>query len=228
LVWAIASVFFHFSFLFPLFILFVFFILGNRLIPYLLFFIVTSFVKEINLQAVQSLLSFLPDFLFSRVSIYTNPEYVEALRSNVNTVSWFLPFSNNAIKWTIYSLVLFIYFTSRKHLKEKPFLISLFCFSLLFYGCANISSLVPSGGRFISIASSYIFAFFVLFITTFPKIRGLLMAELLVSPLLLFYCLVTLRIGMDFFSLLTVLGNPIMALFSADNTPVIIGLKRLL
>jgi len=104
---------------------------------------------------------------------------------------------------------------------------TLFCYSLLLYGFANIFSLVPSGGRFIILANTFMFAFFIIFITTFPKIRGLLLIKVLSIPLLLLFCIVEIREGTDFFGLMTIFGNPFLAALYTDTVPLIMGIKRL-
>ncbi len=228
LIWSAISVFFHFSLLYPVLILFVFVFLKNRLNIYMFFFIFTSFIKEIDLQAVGSALSFLPGFLQPRITAYTNIDYAETVRSSAQALNWYLPFASNSIKWVIYVLTLFTYFFCRRYLKERRELLSMFCFSLLFYGFTNIISLVPSGGRFLTVSSTFMFAFFVLFISDSPKIKGLDFVKALSVPLLLFWAIVAFRIGMDYFGLMTLFGNPLFAAIQSNNAPLIIGIKRLM
>ena len=228
LFWAAASLFVHFSFMYAFAVLILFYFIKNRLNIYVVFFILTSFLKEIDLQSVQSTLSFLPDIFQSKVGSYTNIEYAEAIQIEIQSNNWYLPISEKAISWVIYFLALFIYFFCRKFLKTRQELVTLLCFSFLLYGFANISSLVPSGGRFLTVANTFMFAFFIIFISTFSKIRGLPLIEALSSPLLLLFCIVSLRIGMDYYGLLTVLGNPLIAAFYKDMVPLITGIKGLL
>jgi hypothetical protein len=228
LIWSVASVFVHFSFLYPIVTLFIFIFLGNRLNIYLGFFIITTFIKELNLEAVQSVLTFLPDIFQSRVSIYTNNEYAEAVMTGEQSLNWYLPLSYQGMKWVNYLLTFFIYFFCRKIFYNKQGLMTLFCYSLLLYGFANIFSLIPSGGRFIIVASTFIYAFFILFLATFTKIRGVSLVETLSSPLLILYCLIAIRAGMDYFGLTTIFGNPLVAAIYYDTVPLIEGIKNLL
>lgn len=227
LLWAGVSVLFHFSFLFPLVSLFVFILLKNKLNIYLIFFLLTSLIKEVNIQSVQSFLSFLPDIFQSRVSGYTNIEYAEAVRLERQSVNWYVPFSYESIQWVVYIITMFIYFTCRQYLKTKKKLMTLFCYSLLLYGFANIASQVPTGTRFIILANTFMLAIFIIFISTFPKIKGLIVIKLLSIPLLLFFCIVTIRMGMDFYSIMTFIGNPISVALYKDTVPFINGIKSL-
>jgi hypothetical protein len=227
LIWSGLSVFVHFSFVLPVAILLLFIIFKNRLNIYFLFFILTSLIKEIDLQQVQSALSFLPGFLQSRVTSYTDLEYAETVQIRDQAVNWYIPFSYQAIKWVIYAMTTFIYLFGRKILKNKKDLLTLLSFSLLLYGFANISSLVPAGGRFLTVANTFLFPFFILFITNFPKLKGIVICEALSIPLLLLFCLVAIRTGMDYYGLVTVFGNPIFAALNVDSGPFITGIKRL-
>jgi hypothetical protein len=177
---------------------------------------------------VQSVLLFLPDIFHSKVTAYTNPDYAESLITADQALNWYVNFSIMVIKWISYTMVLFIYFFGRKVLKERRDILTLFCYSLLLYSFSNIFSLVPSGGRFIAVADSFMFPLIIIFIATFPKIRGLFIIEALSLPLLLLFCIVRLRVGMDYFGLLTILGNPLIAVFYTDTIPFIVGIKSLL
>jgi hypothetical protein len=72
------------------------------------------------------------------------------------------------------------------------------------------------------------FAFFVLFISDSPKVRGLGFIKALSVPFLLFWTVVAFRIGMDYFGLMTLFGNPLFAALQSNTLPLIIGLKRLI
>jgi len=227
LLWSGVSIFFHFSFIFPVAILLLFVFLRNRINIYIVLFVITSFIKEIDLELVQSALSFLPAIFRHRVSIYTNLEYAEAISSEVQSVNWYISFSSIAIKWVIYIMSLFIYLVGRKFLKDRKDLMTMFCFSLLLYSLSNVFSLVPSGGRFLVISSALMFAFYIIFINAFPEIRGFNFIQVLSIPLLLLFCIVAIRMGMDYFGLTTIIGNPIFAIFDPDPVPIITKIKGL-
>lgn len=228
LLWALVSVFFHFSFMFPLGILGIYYILKNRINIYLIFFVGTAFIKEINLLDVQSALSFLPGIFYSRVLAYTNPDYAESLGLARENLNWYLTYSTDAVKWVIYAMIIYIYLFGRKVLKERKDLTSLLSYSLLLYGSANIFSLVPSGGRFIVVASTFMLAFIVIFITSFRELKGITLIQVLSAPLLALYCIVAIRMGMDYYGLMAFIGNPIIAAFYTDNVPFIESIKKLL
>ena len=228
LYWSVASVFFHFSFMAPVAILFMFIFLRNRLNIYMGFFILTSFIKELDLQVVRSALSFLPTIFQSRISGYTNIEYAETLRMMGQSLNWYIKLSANGLQYISYIYILYIYLFCREFLKSKPYLTTLFCFSLFLGGFANIASQLPSGDRFITVALMFLVSFLAIFISTFPKIKGLPLVKASSIPFLLLFIVVTVREGMDFYGLTTIFGNPFILVFYSDPVPFITGIKELL
>ncbi len=228
LIWAVVSVFVHFSFIFPVTILGLFFIGKNKVHFYMGFFIISSFVKELDLEFVKESLSFLPGFLQPRVSGYTNLEYAEFRSDRLLLGNWYLKYSALGIKWTVYAFCLAIYFFYIKLVKQKQELLALFCFSLLIYSIANIFSLVPSGGRMIVVANTFMCSFFVIFFSQYQENRNISILKTLAIPFLLLFCVVNLRIGMDYYGLMTIIGNPILAVIYTEGVPLIEQIKALL
>lgn len=228
LIWPVLSVFFHFSFIIPLLILFIYIVFKNRITIYIVLFIATSFIKEIDLQALHSYLSFLPSVFQLRTAGYTNLDYAESLTMAVQALNWYIPFVSKALAWVIYLIVIYIYFFSRTLLKEREGLMCLFCFAVLFYSIANILSLVPSGGRFINVASTFMFGLFVLFLSHSRRTVVLDVVKGISVPLLLLFSLVMIRAGMDYFGLSTIIGNPLFTALGAKSAPLIQEIKGLL
>jgi hypothetical protein len=225
LIWALTSVLFHFSFSYPLVVLFIYIFFGNRLNIYFYFFIITSFINELNPDFVRSALSFLPDVFQSRITGYTNTDYIQSTKDLNLELNWYVAYAVKGIKWASYIIVVFTFFSCRKVLVERRDLTKLFCFSLLFFGFANIFSLLPSGGRFVLVAELFLFSFFILMITSWPDIKWSFQIQVLCIPLLLLYFIYQIRLGMDFLSLMTICGNPVLAAINPDPFPLITSIK---
>jgi hypothetical protein len=58
-----------------------------------------------------------------------------------------------------------------------------------------------------------------------PQIKAI---RLLSIPLLIFYCIFTIRVGFDYMGISTFIGNPFAALLIEDNTPLIEFVKSFL
>jgi hypothetical protein len=227
LIWALISVFFHFSFSYPLVILFLYILFGNKMNIYFSFFIITSFLNELNLDFVRSSLSFLPDVFQSRITGYTNTDYIQYTKESNQELNWYVAYAVKGIKWASYIIVLFTFLRCKKVLFERRDLTRLFSFTLLFFGFANIFSLLPSGGRFVIVAELFLFAFFIFLITTWPGIKWSYQIQVLCIPFLMLYFIYQIRLGMDFFSLMTICGNPLLAAVSPDPFPLINGIRSL-
>lgn len=228
LLWAGFSVFFHFSFLFPLGILGIFMLLKNRINIFMGFLILTAFIKEIDLLQVQSALLFLPDIFHHRITSYTRPEYAESINMQIQEANWYGPFAIRGLTYVSYAVFIYIFFFARKILNERPDLKTLFCYSLLLYGFTNIFSYIPSGDRFLYVVDIYVFAFLIFFLSSFPKIKGRTFLEFMSTPLILLFCMVAIRISFDRLGLMTFIGNPVVATFFRETVPLIEGIKTML
>lgn len=102
--------FFHFSFIFPVAVLCLFAVLRSRLHIYFAFFMLTSFIKEIDLVSIRTILiSYLPDIFHAKVTSYTNVRYAETLAALGETQNWYMTLSTNGIQWVVYLLVIITY-----------------------------------------------------------------------------------------------------------------------
>ncbi len=181
---------------------------------------------ELPVESVEPA-TFLPEIFSNKVVNYTNPQAIEALSIARQTASWFVTFSITALRWSVYAAVLFIFLVEKNTLNERKDLSSLFSFSLLFFGFANVVSLIPSGSRFILVSGMFMFAFLIFFFSDQREKKGIRLLRLFTIPLLTLFLLVSLRMGMDFFGVMTLIGNPITVLLYSDHVPLIEAIKSL-
>ncbi|MBF6609199.1 MAG: EpsG family protein, partial [Flavobacterium sp.] len=219
---AVLAIFVHFSFLLPLLVLIAYMLVGNRARILFYLFIATSLVSEVNLEVVRnSLNSVLPSFFKEKVDTYTNEVYVEhrAIK-NANPSLHFVLYKK-ALVYGVFIFLVFIYYMGLDYARKYKYLFNLFCFSLLFLSVTNISSLVPSGGRFTTIAILFamsVIFFYVRSVPLKPPFRILLPVVLMGFVL---YIVVAFRAGTDTIGVMTLFGNPIQLLFVESDTAVI-------
>jgi hypothetical protein len=228
LAWAFVSILFHFSFLFPIGILGAYIFLKNRINLYFSLFIITSFIKEIDLNWARSMLLYLPEIFHTKIINYTNVEYAEVVNSIRESLNWHIAFADTAIQIAVYLTMIYVFVFAKDALKRKSYLEDIFCYILLFYAGANIFSFIPSGYRYISVVNIFVFSFLIILLSLYPNLKGFSVVRLLSVPLLLFYCIIMIRMGMDFYSMMTLIGNPIVAVFQDADTPIIEIIKRVL
>ncbi|HOP00267.1 MAG TPA: EpsG family protein [Bacteroidales bacterium] len=228
LLWSAFAILVHFSFVYPVAVLTLYYFLRNRIDIYFGFFIITSFIKELDLDFVRESLSFLPGFLQARVTGYTNLEYAEFRADRMELHNWYISYSRLAMRWVVYCIAIFVYLFFKRNLSGRKDLLSLFCFTVLLYGFANIFSLVPSGERVLTVATIFMFSFAVVLMSVFAQHKGLSVVRTVLLPFLVLFCVVKIREGMDFYGLVTIIGNPVFGAFYADSVPLIEEIKGLL
>ena len=202
----------HFSYLFALVPLAVFYLLRSRLHLYFGFYAATFFIGEIEMGVIrETLMSILPDIFHGRIEAYAGDPSGEEGAGDGRR--WYAQYYGMALRITIFAFVTIMYFEGRKFIAANPALLALFSFALLFFGAANVMDLVSSGGRFYSVASLFGMASIFLYLQHAPREK--LMRRLLpfAYPALALYVIVAVRIAFDWISVMTILGNPVLRLF---------------
>ncbi len=228
LLWCASSILVHFSFMFPVALLLFYIFLPKRTALLFAFYIVASFVKEINLAQIQNLLYFLPDIFHVKINSYTDVDYALAVAEKEN-----LPKSIHVVlntfctQFFIYFWVITLYFTRKSWFNISPDGESLYNFALFFGGWAQIADSIPSMGRFISIDNNIFFVVLVLIISKINLSPKLNMLAKLTSPLLIFTIIFSFRIGFGYIGPLTFIGNPILASFMENSVPLISYIKSI-
>lgn len=219
---AIFSILIHFSFILPTILLLLFSLNKNRIQVYFWLFILSFLISEINLSQVREFSeNITPSFLMDRVNSYTNETYVENKLKRAENLNWYIILYGKALKWTIFSFIIIIKYTGTNFIKSNKPLANLFGFVLLFLAVANITSLVPSGGRFMTVASLFAVAFIYMYTQKTSPEKIISKLYFFATPALLLYCVVVLRISFDTIGLVTILGSPITLLFSDFNIALI-------
>jgi hypothetical protein len=215
--WSAVSILFHFSFVFPVALLFAWLFIPRNAGLLFGFYIATSFIKEIDLFEVRSMLSFLPDFLQPRVVGYTSEVYAEGLATR--TFAFHEALAINAGRWVTYAWIIFAFIKRQEWMNSHKTYGHIFMFALFLGGFANIASNVPSGGRFVVLSNSLFYALFVLLLG--KNYLRLYWLKLITVPLLALSIVFKIRMSFDYIGFLTVAGNPLLAPFFGEQTPLI-------
>lgn len=228
--WIILTPFIHFSFLFPLLIFFAYIILPSSLIVLFVFFVVTSFVKEIDIEYVRDqLTSIAPKIFEERIQGYTNIDYAQAIEEQTNVLSWHVRFAEVSFSIVLYTCVTSLFFFILRYKKKVyPILFEFFKFSLFIGSMANLSSNIPSGGRFLTLSNSFFIACIFIFLSLYRVSNNYMIFFKLLSVLLLFWIIFFLRIGLDYSGFLLFIGNPLIAVFVTESISIMDLIKELL
>ncbi len=224
LIICLLSILVHFSFVFPLTILGVYMLARNRFFIYYVFFISTMFITEINIDNINDFVSSnFPEVFQVRTAGYTSADRAQELRddSASSTLNWYVKGHENVLKWLIIIFISVIFFRGKDYVQNHKNLLRLICFTLLLYGMSNLTSLVPSGGRFIALSNLFALAFIILYIQNGPKETVLTKLIPLAIPLLWLFIIVRFRMSLDTFGVSTLLGNPIIIMFFKGDYAII-------
>lgn len=226
----VMSVLIHFSFFYMVLIFALYYFCGNRIHIYFWLFILSSFVIELDLSFIRNSLQSLPMIFHERIDSYTNEDYALGVSERLQNVNWYIKYYQKVLSWIVYAFAIFIYSTERVNLKSDNNLYRLFTFSLLVYSAANISSNMPSGGRFITVANLFIFAFIILFISKNYSLKSKVYNAIkyFSVPLASVFIIVSIRKAFDYLSFITIFGNPLLAFLDNDSIALIEFIKQLL
>jgi hypothetical protein len=216
---SVLSIMVHFSFIVPVGILIGYSVLGNRLNIYFAFYLFTFFMSELDIAVVNSLMeNYAPDILQERTSGYRSEAVIERIENQEVTTNWYIIWYGKALSWSLVGYIIMLFITGKDFFKENNGMASLFSFTLVFFGVANILSTLPSGGRFLVIAYLCAVALVTLYVQNRASEKAINRFVLMSAPFLLFYVLIKIRIALLSMSATFVMGNPIIALFlSGEN-----------
>lgn len=229
ILWAASSILIHFSFILPVGMLIIYRLLPKKLPLFFLFFIITTFILELDLRQIRVLLiNFMPDLLQPKVESYTNLKYAEGLFKSLESTNWYVQYKDILIKYLSYGLIIFIYFRSRDFFKVNTSYLDLFCFTLFIYGVANVISIVPSGYRFINLSLGFLYVTIIHYFDNIPSSSIIKLIRFISLPILILYTAVSMRFAIDTMGLMLFFGNPFLAMFVYESTPIIDYIKTIL
>jgi hypothetical protein len=211
---SVMSILVHFSFVVPVGVLIGYVFLGNRLNIFFGFYLFTFFIAELDIAVFNDLMqSYAPEILQERTASYRSETNIVSRPMEENKNNWYIRWQGAALSWPIMGFIITLFWTGRDFFKENTGWASLFSFTLLFYGVANILSSLPSGGRFMVIGQLCALALIILYVQNRPHEKAISRLALFASPGLLLYVIVEIRVALLSMSATTVLGNPVLAMF---------------
>ena len=217
---AILSILIHFSLILPvgLVIIYSLFRLNFRILY--IFYIASFFIAELNIDFIRTNLeTYMPEFILPRVKGYLNDEHIEIVNDVLTGANWYIVYYQKFLTYftLIFISVLFLKADMSKTIKK------LLGFSLMFLAVANITSMLPSGVRFLNIALLFSIATSFIVVSKTKQVLIIKSVKFL-SPLLIIFCIVSIRTSLDFFNI-TTLTNPIVVFFTDINLPIIEFIK---
>ncbi|MBL7873745.1 MAG: EpsG family protein [Cyclobacteriaceae bacterium] len=222
LVISLASILVHFSFIFPVIVLLIYVIAGNRLFIYFILYILSFFISVVTPTTFSGYTKSLPGVFQERTDRYTSKAYLKRLdKAATVKVNWYIEGRLAAIRLAINFLLVITMINYRKFLNTRKVELSLLSFSLLIGSVVNVLSSVPSVHRFYFLFYLLIFSFFFLLVQGMRErtFRWWVKAPVFIAILL--FVVVEFRVGFDTMGVMTLIGNPLTAPFIQDEAPLI-------
>lgn len=230
LIFCFLSVLVHFSFLFPILILLVYLAARNRKNVYFVFFVLSIFSANINVVDFNSFLEKnVPEIFLERSEAYRDEDRVQEFREGdrvtsveaetgtVKVKNWYAAYYLQILYWSIIAMLTGLYIFGDRVFAGSKWLLNGYCFSLLFFATANVMQSLPSGERYLMIASLLSLSVIIFYIQNQFNEKYITRLSLIVSPALIIYIIVALRTGLYSISVTTILGNPFVAIFTDYN-----------
>lgn len=222
LIWCfVTPIVFHYAFGLPSAVLLLYLLIGNRTTLFFGLFIFSLFFAEFDIKTFnQYFEKYVPQDIQERSSGYRSEGGYEKKQERESqgvfggSASWHALLYQKSLFWTIDIFLILFYVRRKKIIKTNSRFISLLSFALLYGAFANFLVSLPSGQRYSVVLSLFAMALIVVYFHN--AIDDILALRLgyIVAPMLVFFIIVSARQGLYFTSLTTILGNPIVALFS--------------
>ena len=192
-------------------------------------YIVTLFINSLSLDTVSSMMAeYSPEAYEERIDWYVDQNLLDRNQEAANANNWYLAVGKNISNWS-YSVILVLLFPIiRKYFKDNKTITNLYVFTMLISTFANITALIPSGGRFQILASMFKLSTILLIILNIPKNITVYKICQIFSIILILPLIVEFRKLFDFFGINLIFGNFITAFISETNVPLIAFIKNLL
>jgi len=215
----------HFSMALPIFAFLLFLTIKKVLNTSHLFFlyIISFFFTSINLDILnESLKNYVPLFLYRKVDAYARESIFDEIIEETSNTNWYALVFTKALFYAISIMVVYIYI-KYKDLKDYNVRFDyLIKFTFLFTIIVNLLNFIPSLGRMALISNTLVMYIFIFLISNLKNNSfHLFHLKFLLFPLLLLYITVQMRIGFDFMSVETIIGNPMITLFNIEKIPLI-------
>lgn len=229
LLWCASAFLFHFSLLSVIVLFFIFLFTPRKINWYFIIYFSTLFIHELDLEVVRERLLDLGFVSFEdRINIYTADYAYENMIEGQDNYAWHVKFFNNLAFYSYQASIFIAYFNlifTKVQLSEE--LKKMFCWACFIFAFVNIVSLIPSGGRFLSLAYiscivMYLVLYKNIFNSLFNKISMILACCILIS--LIF----TIREGMDYFGVSLLASDFFTCWFFDDNVPLIDYVKSII
>jgi hypothetical protein len=230
--WCFFSVLIHFSFILPLTLLFVFFLLPKKNITfYFVVFFMTAIFSQLDIQGFKNgIVDYLPQKVIPKVEDYMSEDYVESRSKNNSELSKYIGIQQYMQDYFEYLILIFLWIEIKNKRQISKTHSELLIMFLFFGSVTNVLDAIPSMARFWSLNNMLFFALLLLILFDRRSELSVKMhsATKYLAVLLILPELFAFRIGCDYYGNTLLWGNFLSATFIEDRTPIIQFVKSIL
>ncbi|MBZ9652572.1 EpsG family protein [Psychroflexus montanilacus] len=224
--WILASFLVHFSFIFPAIIFIISRFIRLKINILIILYLVAFILDNVDLDFIKNISSYLPNILGLKVEEYASEGYNDAFNKRLDEKSLIFQINKFITSFFIFLWVLLLY-AKRKSIKidlGRDFY-NFFKFILLFGVFAQFASLIPSGGRFLTIFHFMIYGILLIVVSNYILKTNKIIFNIFV-PFLMYLILFKIRIGSEFFGMFLFFGNPITSFIVEDEVNLITLIRK--
>jgi hypothetical protein len=228
--WVLCTPLIHYTFIYVMGFFLLFMIVGAKYRVFYLMYLIAFFFEGLEVGSLSDYISAIsiPDELRYHVNSYANEAVATSSAMRLSDFNWYIKYNGFLLKWVVFILASFVFFDRRSALFfENNFIQkNVFSFGLLFYSVTAMFSSVPSFGRFFSIANMMLMYVSIFYIANMVRHNNFFYwMRIVVMPMALFCIIITFWQGFDKMSVMTLIGNPILAFFISNNDSLITVVK---
>lgn len=195
------SILFHFSFLIPVFVFFIYLGFGNHYKLYFYLLISSFFFSELVVNILPDYSYLFGEGIEMKVSRYSNEDYIEKsgklTQNAIEEFKWYLFLPG---KLMYYYLIFILFFLLRKFKFEIKYInVDFLSFTLLFISFSNFVSFVPTMARFKTLSLLFIIAYLINILSILNFKFRFRVFMLGIIPFILGF-IVSIRLGLDLIS----------------------------
>lgn len=224
LIFGTGSVLIHYSFglLIPIILLYL--LVKKKLNILFVIFLISQFIQQIDVEVLAGLIpqSILPKIFVSESEAYLSGERAELLSIGKSNKVWYARIYGDWFKWSLIFCLSYIFLNKRSQIMKSDWLLKVFSATFYFFIITTLIQNIPSMGRFMSLAYYCGFLALISYLSLYrPDKRFQNKLAFFAAPGFLLYSSIVFKNGMETFSILTLIGNPMMALFFDYNISIL-------
>lgn len=233
--WIAITPFIHFSFLYVAILGLLWFALSMRgkstyyvtVVLSYSFFAISLLLNSMNINGMEGIIEeYTPDGFEEKISGYYSDEYLERIAESKAQKNWYVGMSGIVSHWSYSLLLLFLWPVLKRH-KQNECWMSLYVFSLVMGGFANVMSLMPSGGRFQLLSQMFQVPLLLIVCMNIPTGERFRKMVNYASVLLLLPLVFQIRQLFDYYSITLLFGN-FITLFIWENNILLMDIIKTL